>query len=460
MKRKPSQTRPGIVCGTDFTENAKQAGNVAAALAATLHQRLLLVHAVEHKGDRRLSPQTRRALLNPVRADLRLEATRLRRRGATVVEELHTGNADEVLVRRARECGAHLVVLSSLGTSTTKRRLLGSVAERTAESSPATTLVVRWAAPFETWLRGERPLRVFVAFDFTVTAEAAVAWVRDLRMAGPCDVIVGYANWPPEELERFGVRSHAPAFENPPVVQQALERDLRDKVALILGSDDAQARVRAGWERADSTLIDMAKAAQADLIVTGTHQRRGLSRLWSLSLSRGLLCQAPVSVACVPVAATARRVLRLPVLRRVLVTTDFSTHGNYAIAYACAVAQRGGLLRLVHVVHPRAIAGGEFETQLGSTARHASFVQGVGRRLQSLVPPEAQALGITVEASVVECEDTAKGIGQEAERYGADVIVIGSQGLSGVERAVLGSVTQAVMTHSRRPVFVVRPPKE
>jgi len=448
------------VCGTDFTDNARQAGNVAAALAVMLDRRLHLVHAAPHHRDRRLSPQTRRALLKPVRADLRLEATRLRRRGATVVEELYTGNADEVLVRRARECGAHIVVVSSLGTSTTKRRLLGSVAERTAESSPATTLVVRSAAPFETWLRGERPLRVFVAFDFTVTAEAAVAWVRDLRMAGPCDVTVGYANWPPDELERFGIRSRAPAFENPPVVQQALERDLRDKVALILGTEDAQVRVRAGWERADSTLIGMAKAAQADLIVTGTHQGRGLSRLWNLSRSRDLLSQAPVSVACVPVAATARRVPKLPVLRRVLVTTDFSTHGNCAIAYACAVAQRGGLLRLVHVVHPRAVAGGEFETQLGSTAKHARFVQEVGRRLQSLLPSEAQASGITVEAGVVECEDTAKGICQEAERYGADVIVMGSQGLSGVERAVLGSVAEAVMTNSRRPVFVVRPPKE
>jgi nucleotide-binding universal stress UspA family protein len=144
----------------------------------------------------------------------------------------------------------------------------------------------------------------------------------------------------------------------------------------------------------------------------------------------------------------------------VLVTTDFSTHGNYAIAYACAVAKPGGLLRLVHVVHPRAIAGGEFETQLGSTTRHARFVQEVGRRLQRLLPPEAQDLDITVEAGVVECEDPAQGILQDAERYGADVIVIGSQGLSGIERAVLGSVAQAVMTHTRRPVFVVRSPNE
>jgi nucleotide-binding universal stress UspA family protein len=216
------------------------------------------------------------------------------------VEELHTGNADDVIVRRARECGAQLVVVSSLGTSKAERRLLGSVAERTAESSPATTLVVRSAAPFESWLRGKRPLRVFVAFDFTVTAERAVEWVRDLRMAGPCEVTVGYANQAPEDRERFGVRSRPSEFENPPLVQQALERDVRDKLALLLGSEDAQVSVRARGDGAASVLMDMAKAARADLIVTGTHQRAGLSRLWTHSLSREFLCQAPVSVACVP----------------------------------------------------------------------------------------------------------------------------------------------------------------
>ena len=460
MKRKPAKTRTSIVCGTDFTDNARQAGNVAASLAAKLHQRLLLVHAAEQSSDRRLSPETLRALLKPVRDDLRREATRLRQLGATVVEELHSGKADEVLVRRARESGAHLVVVSSLGATTAKRRLLGSVAERTAESSPVPTLVVQSAAPFETWLRGERPLLVFVGFDFTVTAEAAVEWVRHLRLAGPCEVTVGYTNWPPEEHERFGVRSHTSAFENPPLVQQAFERDLRDKMTLLLGNDDTHVRVQAGWGRADFTLMGMAKAAQADLIVTGTHQRHGLPRLWNASVSRGLLHYAATSVACVPVVATPRRVPRVPVIRRVLVTTDCSPLGNHAIAYACAVTQPGGVLRLVHVVHPRAIAGGQFETQLGSTARHASYVQTLGRRLQGLLPPDAQGLGITVEAGVVECEDTAKGIRQEAERYGADVIVMGSQGLSGVARVVLGSVAQAVMTHSRRPVFLVRPPKE
>jgi nucleotide-binding universal stress UspA family protein len=63
------------------------------------------------------------------------------------------------------------------------------------------------------------------------------------------------------------------------------------------------------------------------------------------------------------------------------------------------------------------------------------------------------------ETSVVERADAARGICEEAERFGADVIVLGSQGRSALGRVVLGSVAQAVMAASTRPVFVVRSPK-
>jgi nucleotide-binding universal stress UspA family protein len=38
----------------------------------------------------------------------------------------------------------------------------------------------------------------------------------------------------------------------------------------------------------------------------------------------------------------------------------------------------------------------------------------------------------------------------------ADLIVMGSHGRSGLEKLVLGSVTQAVLAHTRRSVLVVR----
>jgi len=81
------------------------------------------------------------------------------------------------------------------------------------------------------------------------------------------------------------------------------------------------------------------------------------------------------------------------------------------------------------------------------------------KQLRTLIPAEAEARGIVTELEVIQHRDAAKAIGQEAERFGADVICLGSHGRGGLSKAVLGSVAQTVMTHSPRPLLVVRPPK-
>src|SRR5215210_8300895 len=47
-----------------------------------------------------------------------------------------------------------------------------------------------------------------------------------------------------------------------------------------------------------------------------------------------------------------------------------------------------------------------------------------------------------------------------AEELGADLIVMGSRGLGGVRRALMGSVSDSVVRHAHCPVLVVRPEKE
>ena len=47
----------------------------------------------------------------------------------------------------------------------------------------------------------------------------------------------------------------------------------------------------------------------------------------------------------------------------------------------------------------------------------------------------------------------------EAEKWGADLIVVGSHGRRGLDRFLLGSVSQAVALHARCSVEIVRMPK-
>ena len=43
-----------------------------------------------------------------------------------------------------------------------------------------------------------------------------------------------------------------------------------------------------------------------------------------------------------------------------------------------------------------------------------------------------------------------------AEEIGADLIVVGSRGLGGLKRALMGSVSESVVRHAHCPVLVMR----
>ena len=63
-----------------------------------------------------------------------------------------------------------------------------------------------------------------------------------------------------------------------------------------------------------------------------------------------------------------------------------------------------------------------------------------------------------VRCEILVGDDPARLIGAAAERFGADMICVGSRGRSGLTRALLGSVSQSLLLRSRRPVLVVQSP--
>ena len=64
--------------------------------------------------------------------------------------------------------------------------------------------------------------------------------------------------------------------------------------------------------------------------------------------------------------------------------------------------------------------------------------------------------GVSVSTSVIESHAAWRGVVEAAASLQADLIVMGSHGRSGLEKLVLGSVTQAVLSHTQLPVLVVR----
>jgi nucleotide-binding universal stress UspA family protein len=200
--------------------------------------------------------------------------------------------------------------------------------------------------------------------------------------------------------------------------------------------------VEVGVGRIADHLVALAAEEKVDLLVVGTHQRKALGKLWSVS--HHALRLARMSVASVPTRAGVHGAdVELPQVRSVLVTTDFSETADRAIAYACAVTPPGGTVHLLHVV----------------ANVKPEQVDGLKQQLEKRVPRAAGQSGRKVQVEVTAGNDVPGAIIQAAERHGVDLICMATRGRTGMARAVMGSVAQEVMARSDRPVLMVRTPE-
>lgn len=453
-----------IVCGIDFSESAFQAAIFADALARKVGAPLVLVHSADERGE--FPDHLRARLMNDDRPRLAEQAERLRSLGLTFEEKLLRGVPEDGVAQFAAQAGARLVVVgaSGMGSAWARRWGLGNTAERIAETSSVPTLVVRDATPFKAWARGERALKVVAGVDFTANSDAALRWVAELRKIGPCEVVAGYVDWPLEEATRLGVSGQHGIGGNVPTIQSVLERDVREKAVRLFGGNDVRVCVRGNWGRTDIPLAEMAVEAQADLIVVGTHQRHGLDRLRNGSVSRGILRYAPMSVACVPTpAAEPMAGPRIRECNRVLVAVDLNERHGFAAPYGYSIVKPGGTVRLVHNVVPMwasPVTGFGHEEFFPAKKETAKMDAEAETKLRALAPVEAEARGITTEVEVTESRETAGAICAAAERFGADIICVGSHTRPGFTAKLFGSVSLGVMQASRRPVLTVWPPAE
>lgn len=445
-----------IVCGTDFSERSRLAMTVAAALVPRVKAtRLWLVHVLD-PSTCSLDATGQEALAAAAQRRLAEESARLSERdpglaSARVHQVVLVGPTSETLLGFAEEKQARLLVVSSQGHGASQGRgasfvyRVGGTSERLAQSTRLPVLVVRDDAPFEAWAKGERPLRVLLAVDWSRSCEAAIRWVKLLRESSPVDVVAGHvyqSGFPGEGPARYGLPWRRPIVERDPQAETLLIRDLQTRIGDLGGQGDVAFRPHLGVGRLGDHLLELAEAERVDLIVMGTHHRRGLARMSSVAAVS--LHHSRTSLAIVPVPeAELLAPEEVPCIRRVLIVTDLSPLSNFAVPFGYALlGERGGEVFLFHV--------------RGRDTEAASEAELIAQ-LRSLVPKRGVPANIVTRTEVVEHGYPSMAISQAAERLGVDAVCLASHGRSGVKRAVLGSVAEAVMRESRRPVFVVRP---
>jgi nucleotide-binding universal stress UspA family protein len=151
----------------------------------------------------------------------------------------------------------------------------------------------------------------------------------------------------------------------------------------------------------------------------------------------------------------------IPEIRRILLATNFTDVCAEAFRHAHSLLPGGGAIRLVHVcpepssgINPVIASEVYFDHSI-ATAREKSEAT---EKLKALPAELLARTNVAISTEILIHDDIATALCEAAERFGADVICMGTKGHSRTGAALLGSTVQSLLAKSHKPVFVVTPP--
>lgn len=216
--------------------------------------------------------------------------------------------------------------------------------------------------------------------------------------------------------------------------------DLTVESHLLRGDDPAEA------------VLDYASETGIDLLVLGTHGRRGLMRLMMGSVAETILRRAP----CPALAVREHEDNTRPEPpENILLPVDLSEHSRTALPAARHLAATyGARLHLVYVVEDVPLPPAYGVPPAASPSPPMNVEAHAEQALEQLSPQEDD-LDVPTEthlgAGLVVSE-----ILRVVEEHDIDLVVMASHGRSGLARVLMGSVTEEVLRKAACPVFVTR----
>ena len=199
---------------------------------------------------------------------------------------------------------------------------------------------------------------------------------------------------------------------------------------------------------AADSILSFAQLQKADVIVMGTHGRRGFDRLMLGSVTDRVMRTAPcpVLVASKPPqgsVAVGKERGHVHHLSRILFCADFSENSEWALKYAIsATAEYDAELTLLHVVEG-----------VPSQAETEEAMAGAAERLDRLIPLEGRK-ALKIKTAVRIGKPYAQII-QLALETQIDLVTMGVRGRGALDVAVFGSTTYRVMQLGSCPVLAV-----
>jgi len=140
-------------------------------------------------------------------------------------------------------------------------------------------------------------------------------------------------------------------------------------------------------------------------------------------------------------------------IKSLLVAVDGSEFSDKAVRYACAMGSSlGAEVVLLHVV-PMLVSATPYHDTISDQPFLA--LQKVGEDILAKAKEIAVALKCEV-TELISHGDPANKIVDIATERNADLIIMGSRGVSGIKRLFVGSISDKVMNQAPCPVMIVR----
>jgi len=204
---------------------------------------------------------------------------------------------------------------------------------------------------------------------------------------------------------------------------------------------------------------EYAEAHEVDLVVMGTHGRRGLERLVLGSVANTLIRQSNCPVMTVRERGDDTHTSDDVIYDKLLAPIDFSEYSRASLQLSKAVAHRyGGTQHLLFVAEKRVLP------TFSDTGLPGVGVVEMDPEIVANAESALEALNDAVEGPEVESDyhvregDVAEDIVDFAGTKAVNLIVMATRGLTGIDRFVIGSNTERVVRTAPCPVLTVPPP--
>ena len=267
------------------------------------------------------------------------------------------------------------------------------------------------------------------------------------------------ARWYGARLEILSVFPTAGVMDLPPRELDATTRDRIIADARRFGaqtpSDVAvEVKVTAAAD-IDREIVMEARQLPADLLVMGTHGRSGFRRMLLGSVTERVLRDPPCAALVAPPLADDRDPAAPARFHQIVCAVDFSPGSQAALRYALALAQESEahLLVLNVIEVPPELVDHPATGPADVDAIRAEAEADRRRRLRELIPAESRVF-CTIETAVADgAADRAILLACTART--ADLVVVGVNHHSTLDRLVFGSVAARVTRSAPCPVLLV-----